>query len=69
MSTFHSSLKAHAAPRREPHQSVRSAIWPWAHSMIAGNGVADAPGSFLSSVIEGRAPNRFGCERSRGRSR
>lgn len=53
MLTIHSSSKTPATPVANTREAaVPAAIWPWAHSMIAGSGVAIPPASSRASGIE-----------------
>jgi hypothetical protein len=46
MSSVLNHSPVHAAPETvSSHSAVNPAIWPWAHSMIAGSGVAFVPDS------------------------
>lgn len=65
MSTFQNPSKAHPAPIATSNHCVHSALWPWAHSMIAGSGVASAPASAVSSPFDERVPTASRFERHR----
>lgn len=63
MSTFQNPSKAHAAPIATSNRCVHSALWPWAHSMIAGSGVTSAPGSHGWGAFDARVPTTSPFER------
>lgn len=63
MSSFLMSSRRRRTPQLLPSiASVHAEIWPWAHSMIAGSGVAQLPAANAVSSNDARNLSRAMCQ-------